>query len=115
LCTGPFHADQAAPLETLKGALQDGSWERFIYPPDHVVLHMEGVALTAIEERQVRNGQDVPLRPHTHYAQHMEARRAYGTDGHFVALVRFNRPLRRWQPFKVFRLQTPSPYRPTTS
>ncbi|MBI4200747.1 MAG: tRNA pseudouridine(55) synthase TruB [Chloroflexi bacterium] len=110
--TGPFHSDQAVPLASLKEALQNGSWERFIHPPDHVVLHMEGVALTAIEERQVRNGQAVPLRPHTHYAQHMEARRAYSSDGHFVALVRFNRKLRLWQPFKVFRLEVPSPYRP---
>ena len=112
--TGPFHVDQSVPLESLKEALQDGSWDSFFYPPDHVVLHMDTVLLNAAEERQICNGQAVPLDPRTHYSQHMEARRAYSADGRFIALVRFNRTLRVWQPFKVFQMQTPSPYKQDT-
>jgi tRNA pseudouridine55 synthase len=109
--TGPFHVDDAVTLEQLKEALRDGSWGSMFYPPDHVLLHMGTVVLNRTEEIHVRNGQAAPLDPRTHYSQHMEARRAYSTDGRFVAIVRFNSSTKLWQPFKVFQLSTPSPYK----
>ena len=112
LRTGPFHTDQAVSLEHMKEALQDDTWPSLFHPPDYLVLHLGAVPLTAEEEQHIRNGQAVPLSPRTHYAQHMEACRAYSADGRFVALVRFNRMLRLWQPFKVFQMETPSPYKP---
>lgn len=112
LRTGPFRVDEAVSMDRLKEAFQDGSWASLVYPPDHAVLHLEAVVLRVAEERQARNGQGVPLSPRTHYAEHMEARRAYSADGRFVALMRFDRTLRLWQPFKVFHLTMASPYRP---
>ncbi len=109
---GPFHVDQAVTLEHLLKALQDDSWPRLFFPPDYAVLHAASVTLNPVEERTVRNGQPVSLSPRTHYAEHMEMRRAYGTDGRFVALLRFHRTERMWQPFKVFDLTAPSPYKP---
>ena len=111
LQTGQLHVDQAVPLERLKEALQHDSWHSLLYPPDYLVLHLNAVLLNAAEEQQIRNGRAVPLSPRTHYAQHMEACRAYSTDGRFVAMVRFNTTLKLWQPFKVFQLETPSPYK----
>ena len=112
LRTGPFHVDQTVTLERLKEAVQDGAWASLLYPPDYAVLNRGAVVLRVADERQVLSGQSVALSPRTHYAEHLEMRRAYSTDGRFVALVRFNRTLRTWQPFKVFHLATPSPYRP---
>ena len=112
LRTGPFHVDQAVTLERLREALQDGSLASLLYPPDYALLNRGAVVLRVADERQVLSGQSVALSPRTHYAEHMEMRRAYSADGRFVALVRFNRTLRMWQPFKVFHLVTPSPYRP---
>ncbi|MFC1935672.1 tRNA pseudouridine(55) synthase TruB [Chloroflexota bacterium] len=111
LRTGPFHVDQAVSIERLREALQSDSWTPLFHPPDYVVLRLSAVLLNAAEERQIRNGRAVPLSPRTHYTQHMEACRAYADDGRFVALVRFNRMLKLWQPFKVFQLNTPSPYK----
>ena len=111
LRTGPFHVDQAVPMERLQEALQHDSWPSLFYAPDHVVLHLSAVLINTAEERRIRSGQAVSLSPRTHYAQHMEARRAYSADGRFVALVRFNRMLKLWQPYKVFLLETPSPYK----
>lgn len=112
LRTGPFHVDQAVTLERLREALQDGSWASLLYPPDYALLNRSAVVLRVADERQVLSGQSVALSPRTHYAEHMEMRRAYSADGRFVALVRFNRTLRTWQPFKVFHLATPSLYKP---
>ena len=112
LQTGPFHEEQAVSLEQLKQAMDDGSWAALLYPPDYAVLRRGAVVLRVAEEHQVLSGQPVPLSPRTHYAEHMEMRRAYSTDGRFVALLRFNRTLRMWQPVKVFHLATPSPYKP---
>ena len=112
LRNGPFHADQAISIGRMKEALQDGSWPSLFHSPDYLALHLGAVPLKADEERHIRNGQPVPLSPRTHYAQHMEMCRAYNADGRFVALVRFNRMLRLWQPVKVFQMETPSPYKP---
>lgn len=112
LKTGPFHVDQAVTLERLREAVKEGSWPSLLHAPDYAVLHLGSVVLKASEERQLRNGQGVALSPRTHYAEHMEARRAYSADGYFVALVRFNRMLRMWHPFKVFHLKSPSLYKP---
>lgn len=110
LQTGPFHADTAVTLERLDEAYQEDAWPSLFYPPDYLVLHLNAVLLSDVEERQVRNGQPVPLAPRTHYSEHMETCRAYSADGRFVALVRFNRPQSLWQPFKVLQIKEPSPY-----
>jgi len=103
--------DQAVPLEQIKDALDNHSWASLLLPPDYIVLKLRAVVLSSREEHQVRNGQAVPLSPGTHYAPHLQQCRAYSSDGRFVALVRFNRMLKLWQPFKVFQIETPSPYR----
>lgn len=110
LQTGPFHADTAITLERLEEAYQEDTWSTLFHPPDYLVLHLSAVLLSDVEEKQVRNGQPVPLAPRTHYSEHMETCRAYSSDGRFIALVRFNRPESLWHPFKVLQLKEPSPY-----
>ena len=109
--TGSFYVDSAVSLEQVEEAFNDGTWDHVLFPPDYLVLHLYGVAVSRSEEAQLQNGQAVPLAPRTHYAQHLEQCRAYSTDGRFIALVQFNRSLRLWQPFKVFQAEVPSPYK----
>ena len=109
--TGPFHMDQAVPLEKVQDVLENNSWASLLLPPDYIVLRLNAVGVSTREERQIHNGQAVPLSPTTHYAPHLQQCRAYSSDGRFVALVRFNRMLKLWQPFKVFHLETSSPYK----
>ncbi|MBI4202309.1 MAG: tRNA pseudouridine(55) synthase TruB [Chloroflexi bacterium] len=108
--SGVFRIDAAVPLEGLGEAGEGGGWERYLLPVDFPVLHLKSVTLNPGEERMVRNGQGVRLSPHTHSSEHGEGCRAYSLDGRFVAVVRFNRPLRLWEPRKVFQLAAPSPY-----
>ncbi len=110
LRTGPFRIDDSVSLERLQQMHQDGVWESVLYAPDYLALHLRAVVVSSREEAQLENGQPVALTPRTHYAQHLEQCRAYSADGRFLALVQFNRPLRMWQPFKVFQSETPSPY-----
>ena len=111
LRTGPFRIEQAVSLEQLSQAMQDGTWSSLLYQPDYVVLSRGAVTLDAREEKLVRNGQGVALSPRTHYAPHLQECMAYNAQGVFLALLKFNRADRVWQPFKVFQLDTPSPYR----
>jgi tRNA pseudouridine55 synthase len=110
LRTGPFNIEQAVSLNQTKSALEDGSWADLLYPPDFIAVNLNAVAVNEAEERQIRNGQPARLTPRTHFAQHMQSCRGYNADGRFVAMVRFNKPLRLWQPVKVFQIKAPSPY-----
>jgi tRNA pseudouridine55 synthase len=108
--TGAFSIDQADTLEKLKEAIAQGRGQELLLPVEYPVLHLRAVMLNPGEERMVRGGQPVRLSPHTHSAEHLEVCRAYSLDGRFAALVRFNRPLRLWEPHKVLQLGAPSPY-----
>ena len=110
LRTGPFCADDAAPLEAVKTSLENDAWESLLLPPDFAVLHLPAVQMDSWEARQVTHGQAVPLSPATHYASHLQQARGYSRDGLFVALMRFDRADALWRPFKVFDMDRPSPY-----
>ncbi|MBI2171809.1 MAG: tRNA pseudouridine(55) synthase TruB [Chloroflexi bacterium] len=108
--TGAFRIGQAVTLEQLREAIAEGQGTELLLPVDYAVLHFGAVVLNSGEERMVRSGQPVRLSAHTHSAEHLEVCRAYSQEGRFAALLRFNRPIRLWEPHKVFQLQAPSPY-----
>ncbi len=110
LRTGPFHVDSAVSLERFEELFHEGSWQSVLYAPDYLVLHLKALSVSPVEETKLQSGQPVSLSPQTHYAPHLEQCRAYTADGRLIALVRFNRSVRLWQPFKVFHSQAKSPY-----
>ncbi len=110
--TGAFCIEEAVTLERLREAVAEGRGQDLLLPVDYAVLHLKAVTLNPSEERIVLSGQAVGLSPRTHNAAHGETRRAYGAGGRFLALLRFNQPVRLWEPHKVFHLDTPSPYAP---
>lgn len=112
LSAGPFLVDNAVSVQQLQMAANDGSWRSLLKPPDVVLKYMDPIQVDSLAERTLRNGQPVPLDPRTHYAQHMERRRAYGTGNRFVGVVCFNKAKSLWQPAKLFHLSDPSPYAP---
>ena len=108
--TGPFHVNSSVTLEQFQELHNDSAWENLLYAPDYMTLHLPAVLVSQREETQLMNGQPISLTPRSHYAQHLQKCRAYTDDGRFIALVQFNRPLLKWQPFKVFLSKVPSPY-----
>ncbi|MBI4310237.1 MAG: tRNA pseudouridine(55) synthase TruB [Chloroflexi bacterium] len=108
--SGAFRVEEAITLERLREAVAAGGGKGLLLPLDYVVLHLKALTLNPLEEDMVRSGQPVRLSPRTHSAEHMETRRAYDAERRFVALLRFNGPIRQWEPHKVFQAGSPSPY-----
>ena len=110
--SGPFSIEESFSVEQLQRMVGDGTWQSALHPLDIVLTDLEAVEVDGRAERSLGSGQPVPLSPRTHYALHMERRRAYAPDGRFVGVVQFNKAKELWQPNKVFHLSTPSPYAP---
>lgn len=113
LKVGPFTVDDAVTPDVFEEAVEAGTWEDLLSPPDIALLGHESVTVAASAEEQFRHGQAIPLPDATMYARHLELRRAYTADGRFLGVLRFNRAEGIWQPEKVFTLATPSPYAPS--
>ena len=113
LKVGPFTVADAVTPDVFEEAVEAGTWEDLLSPPDIALLGHDSVTVTASAEEQFRHGQAISLPDVTMYARHLELRRAYTTDGRFLGVLRFNRAEGIWQPEKVFALATPSPYAPS--
>ena len=66
-------------------------------------------------EEYLRNGQSISLGGPMMEAGYLEPFRAYNSEGHFLALVRFDRPGNVWWPLKVFHSDSVSPLAPISS
>jgi tRNA pseudouridine55 synthase len=101
LQTGIFHIDKSIPLPELESAFEQGYWETFVHPFDIVLSHLAAIMVDAAGEEALVHGRPLPLRDGEE-AGSAEERRAYSSDGRFLALVRFNSENGSWQPEKVF-------------
>lgn len=110
LKTGPFRIEDAVSVDRFEELFRSGLGDSVLYPPDYLLLHLRAIITSSQEEIRLRNGQEIQLEPTTHHAEHLEQCRAYSSDGRLIALVRFDRPLLVWKPFKVFRSRLRSPY-----
>ena len=109
---GAFWLSDAVRPDELEESAADEDWERYLLPPDSAVVDLPSVAVEPPAERLLRNGQAVVLRSAGAYAAHAERRRAYGRDGRFIGIVRFNRAQGEWRPEKVFNTREASPLGP---
>jgi len=115
LLCGGFPAEESVTLEQLENAGEgpDG-WQRHLYPVDRVLRDLKSIKLDRQAEEHLRHGQAVILGRPELDAGYLEECRAYNSEGVFLALVRFDRPSNSWQPAKVFQIDTPSPYAPSS-
>ena len=112
LRAGPMRIEESVTPQEFEEAVNKDEWEELLQPPDAALVAMPPVAVESSAERLLRNGQAVSLLSAGVYVRHLESRRAYTAQGHFLAVVRFNRAQNRWQPEKLFDLPIPSPYAP---
>jgi tRNA U55 pseudouridine synthase TruB len=105
--------EEAVSMEEFEAAVNDGSWEHLLEPPDAAVKTLSAISVGQSAEHHLRNGQPVSGGAPDASIQHLEARRAYSGDGRFLGLVRFNRAQNQWQPEKLFDLPLPSRYAPS--
>ena len=110
---GGFSVDDSVTLEQLEEA-GDGpeGWQKHLHPVDCMLQGLKSVTLGQQAEEHLRHGRPVTLGRPELEAGYLEERRAYDSEGRFLALVRFDRPTGSWQPVKVFETDSPSPYAP---
>lgn len=103
---GPFTVESAVDVETLRAALEAGTWEELVLPLDYGLIALPAVTLDIEEEEDIRQGQTVQIGevrlasipPATNDTQV----RAYGEDGALVAILRYDEQGGIWHPRKVF-------------
>ncbi|MCL0039255.1 tRNA pseudouridine(55) synthase TruB [Dehalococcoidia bacterium] len=101
LQTGIFHIDESISLAELEDVFEHGYWETFIHPPDSVLSHLAAIAVDVAGEDALVHGRPLSQRDDEDAASG-EQRRAYSSDGRFLALIRFNAETGSWRPEKVF-------------
>ena len=114
LFCGSFPIDESVTLEQIEEAVgSPESWRQHLYHIDRVLLHLKSITLGSERVEQLRHGQAVSLDSIGLKSEHLEVRRAYTSQGNFLALVKFDRNTDSWKPDKVFHIDTLSPYAPT--
>ena len=115
LRSGPFIVEEAVSTDRLQADGHPDLWKDHLLPVDFVLLDVKSVAVGRVGERYIRNGQPINLPAHIGArAGYMEKCRAYTEDGRFLAVMSFDKPSDQWRPHKVFILDTPSPYAPSS-
>lgn len=94
---GAFDVDGAVELETLRGELDDGTWQRRLWAPDEVLLGLRAAVLGDANRGLLLHGMDPRI---DGSGAEDERCRAYDASGEFLAVLR--REGERWRPEKVF-------------
>jgi tRNA pseudouridine55 synthase len=96
---GPFHIEEAMPLERLEEAFRAGQWREFSHPLDCVLKHLAALTLDAAGDEAVRKG--IPVTAENRGEYEGELRRAYNAGGELTAVLRFDSQNGCWRPQKV--------------
>jgi len=99
---GIFDIEDAVSLPQLEDAFQYGYWQRFIYPIDIVLSHLEAVVVSDSTSQSIRKGRPLDYLEQSPPLSASNYCRAYTQDGCFLAVLRFDSERRQWQPEKVF-------------
>lgn len=103
---GPFDVDDAVSLERLEAAFNEGSLDELLLPLDYGLGHFPPAYLDTEAEKDTRHG--CPLAasagPFKRLLPASEGQRyrAYGENGSFVGILRYDSADRLWKPEKVF-------------
>jgi tRNA pseudouridine55 synthase len=111
-CSG-FLAEEGVTLEQLEeDSGSEGGWQQHLMPVDWVLRDLKSITVGQHSEDLLKHGQTISLgRPELN-AGYLEQYRAYNSEGHFLALVRYERAANTWRPVKVFQFDSPSPLAP---
>ncbi|GAB4470060.1 MAG: tRNA pseudouridine(55) synthase TruB [Anaerolineae bacterium] len=95
--SGRFRLEDAAPWADLRVGFADGSWRRWLLPPDLALDGTPQITLSDEDFRLVMNGMPILAA-----AVSEGLARAYGPDGQLAAVLAGDPTQGRWLPRKVF-------------
>ncbi len=98
---GPFFIEDAVTLSQFESACREATWRELLHPIDAPLMDWKAVVLSGQSELAVRHGSPLLL-PVGAVADENKYCRAYSSDGHLVAVLRFVADKGYWHPFKVF-------------
>ena len=111
-CSG-FLAEEGVTLEQLKqDSESEAGWQQHLMPVDWVLRDLKSITVGQHAEDFLKHGQSISLGRPEPNAGYLEQYRAYNSEGHFLALVRYERAANTWRPVKVFQFDSPSPLAP---
>jgi len=103
LASGQFTAEDAAPLDAVREAFENGTVTELLHPLDTALAALPRLTLSADDARRLLRGQPVIGAGSPDEAGTAATPwRAYDAGGQFLALVVYDRDHRRWRPKKVF-------------
>lgn len=99
--SGPFVLAESITLAQLGEAIEQGTWNGYVYPPDTALAQYPSIHLDASTSARVLHGNAF------HYAlpTTTDLARVYDAAGRFVAIAHWNPQHTIWQPTKVFMTQ----------
>lgn len=106
---GPFTLAESLTLDALKLALDEGSWQNYLYAPDEALLERRAAVLGELNEWRLCHGLPLnlpvagrrPSLPILGGQDQAELLRAYSLDGRFLGILRWVDERSSWQPHKV--------------
>lgn len=98
--SGSFYLKDAAELPTIEKAFHDGGWENLLYPIDYPLTRYKKADLNGEQQNQVIHGLSAKLDLAPEPADNII--RAYGSNGQFLAMLKYNAAEALWHPYKVF-------------
>ena len=102
LRSGPFKLEESVTLQELEELFADGTWKRCLHAADVVLGEFRAIIAGRRTQDLIRNGRPISVGVLEPPNEPNERCRAYTTDGRFIAIMRFDGPLRQWKPEKVF-------------
>lgn len=109
---GPFDVEEAVSIERLEAAFAEGAWQELLRPLDYGLGEIPAVYLEMEAEKDVRHGCPLtgasPAFQRLQGAEDGQRCRAYGEDGSFVGILRYDGGARLWRPQKVFITARPN-------
>jgi tRNA pseudouridine55 synthase len=108
--TGPLSLDRAMSLEEFENAVSAGNWRNSVQSLDSILLSYKSTTANEKMAQFLRNGQAVSLPIQGQRIGHLDTYRIYTETGQFLGLIRYDKPVDRWVPFKMFNLYEKSPY-----
>ncbi len=102
LRTGPFRVADAIALPGAREPFPPGAWQGALHAPDVVLSGLPAVIVGMQREGMLRDGRGFPSRSRLPDSGDGARCRAYGVNGGFIGLLKFDAGTMQWRPDKIF-------------